>query len=114
MSVWGSVPRSRESQNAETGETESEQLHRRSSGQHDRRSRRYDVLDKKIDSLLTALGAAPAAAPRDPVAPAPHFGASEVPAVPAAPVASIDHRIEVLQNKMDQLFQLRDQHAVPK
>ncbi|CAL1134768.1 unnamed protein product [Cladocopium goreaui] len=123
VSVWGSVPRSRESQNAETGETESEQLHRRSSGQHDRRSRRYDVLDKKIDSLLTALGAAPAAAPRDPVAPqapqapqapAPHFGASEVPAVPAAPVASIDHRIEVLQNKMDQLFQLRDQHAVPK
>lgn len=105
VSVWGSVPRSRESQNDS------------SSGQH-RRSRRYDVLDKKIDSLLTALGAAPAAAPRDPVAPqapAPHFGASEVPAVPAAPVvASIDHRIEVLQNKMDQLFQLRDQHAVPK
>eukprot|EP00435_Cladocopium_sp_Y103_P024211 s255_g5.t3 len=125
VSVWGSVQRSRESlQNAGAGEkTESQQLDRRSSGQLDRRSRRYDVLDKKIDSLLTALGAAPAApaapAPRDPVSDTsvtsvespwavPHFGASEVPA------ASIDQRIEVLQNKMDQLFRLRDQHAVPK
>ena len=34
---------------AETAEkTESEQLHRRSSGQLDRRSRRYDVLDKML------------------------------------------------------------------
>jgi hypothetical protein len=75
-------------------------FHRLSTSQNLPRFRRFP---RKIDSLLTALGAAPAAAPRDPVAPqapAPHFGASEVPAVPAAlVVASIDHRIEVLQNK---------------
>ena len=54
---------------------------------------------RKIDSLLTALGASPAPAPPAPSLPpaaAPSFGAA-----PAPPEAkSIDQRIDVLQQKM--------------
>ena len=77
----------------------------RETGKPDRRSRRYDLLDKKIDSLLTALGASPAPAPPAPSS----FGAA-----PAPPEAkSIDQRIDVLQQKMEHLLQLREQN-VPK
>ncbi|CAJ1337503.1 unnamed protein product [Effrenium voratum] len=76
------------------------------------RSRRYEVLDKKIDSLLTALGAGANDVPSAP-------GASSAPSAPRAatssgasaalPRASVDQRIESLQQKMENLLRLRSE-----
>ncbi|CAE6923308.1 unnamed protein product [Symbiodinium natans] len=66
-----------------------------------RKSRRYDVLDRKIESLLSALGTSSAR---------PSNGENGFPREEAGQSApSVDERIQRLQKKMEQLFHERVQ-----